>query len=592
MKLHMSNRARIPALLLAAVAAFAVEAPGEAEWAPVAQSLEAGGADAVASVEAITARYPKWPDGHRALAVARLRAGDPSGAWKAARAAMGLNQSDVAAATLGMQALATLGRHDDAYKVADLFNDTSDAGGAVASQAAITALAAHNEQRLTGYLKEAKTRISGPAPILDFIAAKQAQRAKDLPGAVAALDRAITAKPDYRDALYELGRVLTVQAMQSSDQAEALLGKADVALLAAARFDAKDADSRFGLGRARLEHGKRLLAAGQTDPGNAKLREALTAFDEGLQLDPANRDGKLWKGDALLRLKRYDEAAPMLKQAFNAGATDRALPFNLSLALSRSGKSEEAAKVLENVEAKSDDERMTLAMNAFGQGNWAAAQKMLFDTLDSLPVDTPEQAKRRWAAYRYLGHCARELAVTAEGERKEELIETASKYYKEAGDNDDFVSRHWYLHVEVPRDPLKAFDAGRQLMRWDGAWSVPAWKLMASNYGFKVSRGQGFAGALKHSPAHLMLWTLLSIIPVGLFLKGWLLPGGLYGGGKPKSAPAAKPATRSAAKPGTAGARKPPTPGPRRPPVPGAKPPSRALAPKSDGSGPKTPFSE
>lgn len=584
----MSIRARIPALLFAAALACAAEAPSEDEWAPVAQSLEDSGTEAVASIEAITAKYPKWPDGHRALASARLRAGDASGAWKAARAAISLKRSDVTAAVLGLQALAILARYDDAFKVADLFNDASDPDGAVAAQAAITALMARDDQRLADYLKAARARTDGTAPILDFIAAKQAQRAKDLPAAVAALDRAITAKPDYRDALYELGRVRTVQALQTPAQAEELLGKADEAFSAANKLDRRDADSRFGLGRARLELGKRLLATGKTDPGKAKLREALGAIDEGLQLDPTNRDGKLWKGDALLRLERFTEAAAMLRQAFNAGATDRALPFNLSLALSRSGQPDEAAKILENVEAQSDDERLTLAINAFNLGNWSAAQMLFTDARDNIPVEPAESAKRRWAVYRYLGHCHRELAATADGEQREEHIATASMYYKEAGENGDFAARHWYMHHEVQRGPLQAFEAGRQSIRWNGMWNPPAWRLLAGNYGWKVSRGEGFAGAWKHSKAHLMLWTLLTFIPIGLFLKGWLLPGGLYGGGRPKSE--GKAPTRAATKPGTAAGRR-PAPPPRKP-VSGAKPPSRALTPKSDGTGPKTPFSE
>jgi hypothetical protein len=588
MKPSMSTRARLPALLLAAALGAAVESPTEAEWAPVARSLAAGADEAVAGLEAITAKYPKWPDGHRALASARLRAGDHRGAWKSARAAIALDKADSAAAVLGMQALGILARYDDAYTVADLFTDASDPGGAVAAQAAITALMARNDRRLADYLTAAEVRANGRTPMLDFITAKQAQRAKDLPAAVAALERAIAAKADYRDAHYELGRVLTVQALQAPELAEALLGKADAAFSAAARLDRQDADCRLGLGRARLELGKRLLAAGKTDAGGVKLREAVTALDEGLQLDPGNRDGKLWKGDAQLRLGRYDEAALLLKQAFNAGAIDRALPFNLSLALSRSGKPDEAAKVLENVEAQSDDERLTLAISAFNLGNWSAAQKLLTDVRDNIPVEPPEEAKRRWAVYRYLGHCARELAAGAAGEQREELLATAAMYYKEAGENGDVAARHWYLHHEAQRGPLQAFEAGRQSIKWYGMWNPPAWKLLAGNYGYKVSRGEGFAGAWKHSKAHLMLWTLLTFIPIGLFLKGWLLPNGLYGGGGPKPAP--KPPTRPAAKPGTAAARR-PAPAPRKP-IPGARPPSNALAPKSDASGPKTPSSE
>jgi len=591
----MLHRARIPALLLAAALAVAADAPTDAEWAPVAQALEAGGAEAVNSVEAITKSFPKWPDGFRALASAKLRINDTRGAWSAARGALALNKNDADAAALGIQALAGLGRYDDAFKVADLFTDATDPSGTVASQAAICALQAGNDARVDAYLKTAKTR-SGPSGIamLEFVAAKRAQRAKDLPGAVAALERAVAGNANYRDAFYELGRVRMVQALQTPAEAADLLEKAEVAFFSASRLYIRDADSRFGLGHARLERAKLLQTAGKSDEAGTMLRQALTALDDGLQLRPDSRDAKLWKGDALLRLERFDEAVPFLRQALAGGAIDRALPFNLSLALSRSGKPEEAAKVLDGIEAQNTDERLTLAMNTFGQGNWAAASKLFHDSIDG-PEGLPAGAQR-WSTYRYLGHCAREQAAQAEASStsREEFLEMAGNYYKEAGDNGDFASRHWYMTVQVPRSPLHAFVAGRQSIKWDGAWNPPAWKLLVANYGYKVTRGEGVPGAFKNGLPHVMLWLLLAIIPVGLFLKGWLMPQGLYGtaGGKTGGKPAPRPANRPAAKPAAAGARKPGAATAQRRP-PGAKPPSRALSPKTPGpGGPKTPFSE
>lgn len=608
----MLHRARLSALLLAAALAAAADAPTEAEWSPVALAVQSGAVDAVAQVEAITARYPKWPDGHRALAVARLTAGDPSGGWRAARAALALNRGDAAAATVGLQCLALAARYDDAFKVADLFTDQTDAGGQVASQAAITALQAGNEARLSAYLDTAKRRAGDAgAPVLDFVAAKQAQRQGDLAAAQAALERAVATRPDYRDALYELGRVRIVQALSAPEQAVDLLGKAEEALQAAARLDARDADSRFGLGRARLERGKRLVAGGRADEGHALLRTALTALDEGLQIRPDDRDARLWKGDALLRLERYEEAAPLLRFALQNGAQDRALPFNLSLALSRSGRADEAAAALAGVQAESTDEQLTMAMSAFDQGNWAAARRLFVGALGDLPIDKPEAAARRWSTVRYIGHTYREqaAALPAGSPEREEMLENAVNAYKEAGNNRDFAARHWYMHVQTPRGPKEAFLAGRQSVTWDGWWNPTAWQLLAGNYGYRVTRGEGVGGAFKHGTAHVMLWLLLAIIPIGLFLKGWLMPHGLYGkppapprgggarpaGGKPATGRAsAKPAT-AAAKPGSAAAGKStvagkpsrPTPGPR---PASAKPPSRALAPK-DGTGPKTPFS-
>lgn len=590
----MQHRVRIPALLLAAALAAGADAPTDAEWSPVAQAIEAGGADAVSAAEAITAKYPRWPDGFRALALARLHAGDPGGAWKAARGALALGKNDSAAAVLGIQALTLVTRYDDAFKVADLFNDQTDAGGTVASQAAITALQANDETRLAAYLATAKTRSGAAgAPVLDFVEAKQAQRRGDLPAAVAALERAIAARPEYRDALYELGRVRIVLALSTPDKAPALLKQAEESFLAASRLDRRDPDSRFGLGRARLELGRRSLAAGRTDEGNATLRMALTALDEGLQIKPTDRDAKLWKGDALLRLERWAEAAPLLRYALLNGAPDRALPFNLSLALSRSGKAEEAAEVLAGVQAESTDERLTMAMSAFQQGNWTAARKLFNGALSDLPIDPPEQAARRWSTVRYIGHCLREeaAALPAGSDEQKATLESAVDCYKLAGDNADFPARHWYLFLQAPRGPDKAFIAGRQSVAWDGWWNPPAWKLLAGNYGYKVSRGEGFMGAIKYGPAHVMLWVLLAVIPIGLFLKGWLLPNGIYGKAKPAT-PARGGTTRTAPKAGTS--RSAPKPGTTtaaaaRKPT-GAKPPSRALAPK-DGTGPKTPFS-
>ena len=586
----MINRARISALLLAAALAVAADAPTDAEWGPIAKALEANPAEAVPQVEAIVAQYPRWVDGHRALAAARLQAGDAKGAWSAARAALAISKTDAAAAALGVQALAALGRHADAFKVADGFTDASDAGGVVAAQAAVAAVQIGDHARTSTYLGAAKARGIGASPVLDFVQAKQAMARQDLAGAASGLEAAVAARPDYHAALYELGRVRTVLALQTPDQALDLLTKAEESFQAACRLSLRDSASRFALGRARLERGKRLIAAGKADEGEMILRTALTALDEGLQMVADNRDAKLWKGDALLRLRRYDEAVPHLRYALNNGATDRALPFNLSLALTKSGKPDEATEILAGVRAQTVDEQLTLAMNAFAQGNWAGADNLLREAMKGLDPEDPKQGPQRLAAIRYLGHCARELAATApEGsEEREKQLETAANAYKTAGDLNDYPSRHWYMHVQAPRGPLHAFVAGKQSITWNGFWNPPAWKLLAANYGYKVTKGEGIGGALKHGPAHVMLWGLLAFIAFGLFLKGWLLPNGLYGKAKPASSrssrspsqgaaqptsPRTRPASAIARKPGASTVRK-----------PGAKPPTLG--------GPKTPFND
>ncbi|MCS6970231.1 MAG: hypothetical protein RMM29_08140 [Planctomycetota bacterium] len=580
------------------------EAPTAAEWEPVAQALEGGGRDAVPLLDRITQQYPRWPDGHRALALARLRAGDAGGAWKAARTALALDRQDAAAAVIGMQALGNLAaqgdrqRFEHAFQLADQFGDQADPGGAVAAQAAVLALAAQQEQRLQNYLAAARRRAGqAPMPMLDFIAAKQALLKRDLAAARQALERAVAADPQYRDALYELGRVRTMLALQAGDAAESerLLAQAEEAFLAAQRLDRHDADSRLALGRARLERGKRLLAAGESERAGTALRDAIAALDEGLALAPNHRDGILWKGDALLRLERWQEAAPLLEQALQAGATDRALPFNLALALSRSGQPDAAARVLAQVKAESDQERLTIALTAFNQGNWAAARAMFEQLLQrSQAEDSPLKDRTQWNnVVRYLAHCTRELSAQAEGERAAELLAEAIEMYKQAGDNEDFPARHWYLHLQAGRGPLPAFEAGKQWMKWDGFFTPPAWGLVVGNYGWKVSRGRGFDGVLKHGIGHLLLWSLLAFVPVILFIKSWLLPSG---GGS--AAPAARTSGKAPARPGSAPTARRPAPPPaprpasqattRRQPPPGGKPPGRSAPPPG---GPKTPFS-
>lgn len=589
----MHIRARISALILAAAIAAAADAPTDAEWTPVAQALEAGNGDAIAQIEALTARYPKWPDGFRALALAQLRANDGKAAWAAARKALGLDPKDAAAGALGVQALTHQGRNPEAVKVAALFTDATDPGGRVAEMGAVAALAGHDDAALAGFIASAKARAGGTAsPVLDVLESKQALARKDVAGAVAALERAVAARPDYHDALYELGRVRTVAALQSPDQAETLLAKSDEALVAAARLDRRDADARLALGRARLERAKRIAAAGRADEADAMLRSAIDPLNEALQLRPGDRDAKLWKGDVMLRLRRYDEAAPLLRQAYNAGVLDRALPFNLALALTKTGKSDEAAKILENINAASADEQLTLGISLYHQENWAAADKMLRDALTGLDPEIPAQARNRLCAMRYVAHCERELAALAtDPDVQSRHLETALNIYKEAGDADDYASRHWYIQTAAARSPLDAFKAGQQSLKWDGVVNLTAWRLMAANYGYKLTHGEGFPGLIKYGPAHAMLWGLIAFIFLGLFAKGFLMP-----------AKAPKPAKEQPRKPGTTTVRapvkaaKPPTATTRKPGSSVAKPPPKLTtpAPKQPTpppiGGPKTPF--
>ena len=371
--------------------------------------------------------------------------------------------------------------------------------------------------------------------------------------------------------------------MQAPEQAEVLLGKADAALSEAARIDPRDVASRLALGRARLERAKLIAAAGRNDEADTAFRTVLAPIDEALTLRPDDRDGKLWKGDALLRLRRYEEAAPLLRQALNAGILDRALPFNLALALTKTGKAEEAGKVLENVVTSTADERLTLGINLFNQGNWIAANKMLREALEVLAADDPKEGRQRTITKRFVAHCEREMAgLTQDPEARTGHLLTALKLYKEAGDEDDYISRHWYLATSTERSPLDAFAAGRQSLKWDGWVNPTAWRLLAANYGFKIAHGEGVKGLIKYGPAHAMLFGLLAFICLGLFGKSLLMP----------AAATARPAPADGGKrkPGTTAVRA-PVKLPNKPSTSARKPSSAALKPEPPlASGPKTPF--
>ena len=153
----MHYRARLLALLLAAACAVAADVPTDAEWAPLAEVIASGAPEAAAQLDEFTKRFPKWPDGFRALALAQLRNNEGKAAWAAARQALGLNAKDAAAGALGVQALTALGRYPDALNVADRFSEATDPEGQVAAMAAVAALAGRDEEALAKHLAAAKS---------------------------------------------------------------------------------------------------------------------------------------------------------------------------------------------------------------------------------------------------------------------------------------------------------------------------------------------------------------------------------------------------------------------------------------------------
>jgi hypothetical protein len=582
-------RLLLPILLAAALTA--ADRPTDAEWAPVAQAMAENAADALAQVEAIASRYPKWGDGQRALALVRLRAGDAKGSYGAARVALSLNGKDQAAGVLALQALSAQGRHADALKVATLQfkDDAADPGGSVAAQAAISAFQGNDSPAAQTWIGTARRRAGNQvSPAIEFVTSRLLAQNRDIDGAAAALDRALAAQPDYRDALYERGRLRLVQAVQAKEGADAdrSIAGAIEDFSAALKLDRRDTPAQMGLGRALIDQGIRKIAAGKADLGNADLRQGAAQLREALAQDPDSREGHLWLGDALVRLEQWADAVPHLKQARSMGASERALPFNLALALGRSGDAAGAKRILDGIDPVGLDEILTVASNAYHLGDYASAKKQFLASLAQI-----EDRSRRAAIIRWVAHCERGLAdALPKGDRlRDEVLDKAAKLYLDAGNDEDYESRRWYAALQAPRSPEHAFQVGKQLLKWDGFMNPPAWRLMVANYGHHITRDRGISGLM---PAHGLLWGLLAILPLGLFLKSLFMPSG---GGAPAPAPtsgggARSTTRRSPPKPGATSARKPPASATTRPmPSAAPRPPTTASGKQAPPS-PKTPF--
>ena len=78
--------------------------------------------------------------------------------------------------------------------------------------------------------------------------------------------------------------------------------------------------------------------------GNEKCDEAIPRFSQAAKLDANFGEAYLGWGACLVALKRYEEAIPPLEAAVRMQQGNPAAHYNLAVALSRTGKKEEAEK--------------------------------------------------------------------------------------------------------------------------------------------------------------------------------------------------------------------------------------------------------
>ena len=491
------------------VAAKAVaKAPTAAEWTPVQQALASAAADAAARVTVLNRAYPAWPDGPLALARFHLEADRADQAVEPARQAAKLGHPQGEA--LLAQALLMAGRPREALAVAET-SKAPDATGWLRYWGASAAAAVSDWAKAKTLLTDARTRAGAQAPKdFYFLAGRLAQQGKDWQAAEDALADAVTRDPSFWDGWYELGRVRALRAELEAGTAGQSWGGAENAFTTALRGRPQDRAAKVGLARAKSGLARAAHADGDTVAEASRLREAIALLDQVLKEQPDHRDANLLAGDAHLHLDEWPAAAEHLSKARTLGAKDRALPFNLALALQNSGRTEEATQLLAVLQAVTAGERITVGLNAYANGQYQLAARMLTDAAQDPALD-PDNAG---AAWRFAGHAHTKLATAGAGDAARDA---ASSCYREAGNVRDMEGRRFHLALEGSISPQRAYDAGWRWLAWEGYLSLPAWFQVIGHYGAAKTQGEGLAGLARHAPAHLLFWTMLCVLPLALF---------------------------------------------------------------------------
>jgi tetratricopeptide (TPR) repeat protein len=486
----------------------AAKAPTAVEWTPVQQALSSGAADAAARVTALNRAYPAWADGPLALARFHLDGGRAAQAVEPARQAARLGHLQGEAVLA--QALLAAGRPREAITVAETAK-TVDETGWVRYWGAAAAASVSDWAKARTLLAEARTRGGTQSPKdFYFLAGRLAQQAKDWGAAEDALADAVTRDPSFWDGWYELGRVRALRAELEPSGAITLWGGAENAFAAALRGRPQDHETRVGLARAKSGLARLAHADGDTVAEASRLRDAVTLLDQVLKDQPDHRDANLLVGDAHLHLEEWPAAAEHLAKARALGAKDRALPFNLALALQNAGRTEEATAMLAALEAVNAGERITVGLNAYANGQFQLAARMLADAAQDPVLDGDNAG----AAWRFAGHAHRMLAAAGAGDTARD---SASASYRQAGNLRDMEGRRFHLALEGEASPQRAYAAGWTWLAWENYLSLPAWFQVIGHYGAAKTHGQGLAGLARHAPLHLLFWTMLCVLPLALF---------------------------------------------------------------------------
>jgi hypothetical protein len=568
---------RLPILAFALVLAFgapagAADRPSSEQWAVVAQAITAGDASAEDKVGAITTAFPAWSEGFRALAQLQLKRKAYPETVASTTKALSLDKADAAAAACAVQALGALGRHDEAFALADQFSGAKDPQGWVNFHAAAAALAAKNRAKAELYLTFAFARVQDPPAEFTYLDARIAESAGDDKRAALSLTRATAANSRFWDAWYELGVVQARLSDGAGDKAIAWLQKSEASLTKVAKAQEKDFQSWQALGSTQLKLSNALKAGSPAD-SLTKAREAATSLDASLSLKEDQRDAHLGLGQALLLTEEYERAIPHLERATALGAQDRALTMNLMLAYQKTGQTAKFEAAAHSLKAVSPSEKITMGMGLYHAGQAANAAELLASAAGDLNRDSDRE--RLGAVYRILGHAHTDLAeqarsrlATAGAEQKPALqaeidkeLDAARDAYREGGSLRDYPARHHFLASESQRSSAAGYDAGWQYLAWNSYVAPAGWAVVVGNYGGAMTGGNGLGGMWDHHPMHVVAWGLAAGIPLIIFITS------LFSRREPPLETAPEPKRRT-----TAQAALPPPPAKNRTPLPGPPP--------------------
>jgi Flp pilus assembly protein TadD len=522
-------RPLVPALL--AVALGAVEglpgtAPTAEMWKPVADALAKGSPEAEPQLQALSAKFPSWSDGPREIAYLQLRAGRHEAALASIRAARTIAPQDPELIPLEMRCLAAAGKLEEAYALV-VRSAGKDPRGALRLEAGLLAVAHGDPSRATTFLAEAKLRC-GPRipPEVLILEARIAILNKDLSRAEVALSSAVGQQENHGDAWRELGRVRLARAEANPAEVLALSSGAEQAFAKAVACNPRDAVSRIGLGRARIQLADSLNQSGDVARATLALNQAIPPLEEAVALNPQASEGHALLGQVTLRLGFHQGAVVHLRRAQELKSPERTLAIDLATALGRTGETAAAEEILNSVTFASPAHQLLAGLEAYDGGNDPQAVRWLTDAAPNLPGQSLKAA-----TWRYAGHAALRQADKDPGQTEAWRDKAAAAYHQALQLGDRQALTH-LLALESPRSPTHAMAAGWALLESQQYLSLHGWQLVLANFGASATRGEGLPG-VRHAPLGLLAWLLLGFAP--LIIGLWLL--------KPRSASQLPPAT-------------------------------------------------